>query len=54
MWHLEEIDKPGVRVGGYFFTKEAAEKKIKNPPPQNRGHTIHTGNAGKLKVVKSK
>ena len=53
MWHLEYADKPGVRVGGYFFTKEAAEKKLRNPPPTNRGHTINTGNAHQLRVVKS-
>jgi hypothetical protein len=53
MWHLEESDKPGVRVGGYFFSKEAAEKKIEKPPAQGRGYAIHTGNAHKLKAVKS-
>jgi hypothetical protein len=54
MWHLEESDKPGVRVGGYFFTKAAAEKKIKKPAAPKTGETIHSGIVAKLKVVKSK
>ena len=29
MWHLENPDNPGVRIGGYFFTKEAAEARMK-------------------------
>ena len=29
MWHLENPENPGGRIGGYFFTKEAAEGRIK-------------------------
>jgi hypothetical protein len=54
MWHLEHKDEPGKRVGGYFFTKEAAEKKLKHPAGTGKGHAIHTGNAHALRVVRSK
>lgn len=54
MWHLEMKDNPGVRIGGYFFTKEAAEKKLKKAPPAGRGDPVNTRIVHKLVVVESK